>query len=255
MTVPKCRVRKRAEYPEERIKMIKRFCERLFSCPVELIIQKIDDPNISAEVEKKGKKAVLKINIYGKVLERAFELGEKYVEAFIEHEAKHINDFEWEYARLLLPRSVTIVTEGSKTEVKMLLEKYINEVYKSVLEDAVSISLMSSENAERYLKLICENLSLRLIQGIEDFKIMYYLYAALADVLFKLPDCSFIVERTVKDEFDRKIYEKLKQIFKKIAESVNSGMRNIDIRKESIELSELFFNQPYPLTKETIILK
>ena len=253
MSVPACRVRKAVDYPDERIRLMKKFCEKLFPCPVELVVERGETPTVSAVVEKRGKKAVLRVNVDGKLLKRAFELGEAYVEALIEHEAKHLNDFEWDYTSLPLPRSLKVVaTQGA--ELRRLLESYLNESYADALADAASIALMSGKNAERYLKLLCEVAVLLLIQGREDLKIAYYFPAAISETFFRLPDCSFIVERTVEDEFDRRIYEKLKRIFSQVANGVEAGVKRIDVRRESIELAELLFNQPFPLTKEVVVL-
>lgn len=253
MSVPACRVRKGVDYPDERIRLMRKFCEKLFPCAVELVVERGESPIVSAVVKKKGKRAELWVNVDGKLLKRAFELGEAYVEALIEHEARHLNDFEWDYTSLPLPRSLKVVAADG-AELRRVLESHLNESYTDALADVASIALMSEENAERYLRLLCEAAVLLLIQGRDDLKIAFYFPAAMAETFFRLPDCSFIVERTVEDEVDRRIYEKLKSIFSRVARSVRAGVKRIDVRRESIELAELLYNQPVPLTKEVVVL-
>ncbi len=243
----KCTVVDEAGIDEHLKRMLKEKVEKHFTCPATLVL--VETGDTAAEVRRARKQAKIKVAVEHMLIRRAFELGEEYVEAVIEHEAKHLNQFEWEYTSLLAPASLR--THGR--EKYLLAEKLITQLYSDALSDAVAITLMSRRSAQRYLALICEVHALEFIsRRLTWIKVSWMFIPALAESCAEvlqiplLDDCGFLKERLLADQSDEEIYERMRRVFEKLMSAVLEGKQKVSLRKESLELAEAIVQQQKP---------
>lgn len=242
-------VERRAEYPQERVEAIRRAVGEHFTCPVTLIFVRNDDTDFTAEVTRRGKKARLEVNTAGTILEKAFRHGGSHVDAIVEHEACHLNDFEWHYSDLVAPKLLELGGQSHEKASKML-----TGVYHGALEDTVAIALMSDEGARRFLGLLCETLWKGFL-GLPErryLKATWMIRPVMARAVSKfVPDfdpveCGYILEKMVKDSGDWRVHDAMDAVFTALADAVKKDVKEVDLRRESVGLAEATYYHRAP---------